>query len=170
MTVRNFRSWHYSAIGFSRRYDHSRVVSGPRGMKAVRQRCADFVAEVAERGGRSAVTRRPRVSVLPLAPWERRLGWRYRRPPYNADAIRRLPDTDGGEGGSSEFGDNDPGNSSDHNQAGNDDHGNQGNNAGNQAHGLESFREGSIHDEAAVNRRSMRRIMARRMKATAFRA
>jgi hypothetical protein len=35
---------------------------------------------------------------------------------------------------------------------------------------LEPFREVSIHDEAAVNRRSMRRIMARRMKATAFRA
>jgi hypothetical protein len=35
---------------------------------------------------------------------------------------------------------------------------------------LEPFREVSIHGEAAVNRRSMRRIMARRMKATAFRA
>jgi hypothetical protein len=36
--------------------------------------------------------------------------------------------------------------------------------------GLEPFREVSIHDEAAVNRRSMRRIIARRMKAAAFRA
>jgi hypothetical protein len=35
---------------------------------------------------------------------------------------------------------------------------------------LEPFREVSIHDEAAVNRRSMRRIIARRMKAAAFRA
>jgi CHASE1-domain containing sensor protein len=35
---------------------------------------------------------------------------------------------------------------------------------------LEPFREVSNHDEGAVNRRSMRRIMARRMKATALRA
>jgi hypothetical protein len=35
---------------------------------------------------------------------------------------------------------------------------------------LEPFREVSIHDEGAVNRRSMSRIMARRIKATAFRA
>ncbi len=35
---------------------------------------------------------------------------------------------------------------------------------------LEPFREVSIHDEGAVNRRSMRRIMARRMKAAALRA
>jgi hypothetical protein len=33
---------------------------------------------------------------------------------------------------------------------------------------LAPFREVSIHDEGAVNRRSMRRIMASRMKATAF--
>ena len=35
---------------------------------------------------------------------------------------------------------------------------------------LEPIREVSIHDEGAVNRRSMSRIIARRMKATAFRA
>ncbi len=35
---------------------------------------------------------------------------------------------------------------------------------------LEPFRKVSIHDEGAVNRRSMRRIMARRMKAAALRA